>query len=138
DRVWLSDADAEHAEVVVAPREEEVEDALAALDELGKQGTWRLFGRELKVTNLDKELFPGRDGEPPVTKRELLRYTAAVSPTAVPYLAGRALNLRRHPNGAQTKGFWHKQRPDHAPAFVGSWDNAEADEGETSTYAVVD
>nr|WP_148574849.1 DNA polymerase ligase N-terminal domain-containing protein [Nocardioides caldifontis] len=138
DHVWLSGAEAASAEVVVAPREQEVEEALAALDELGRQGTWHLFGRELKVTNLDKELFPGRDGEPPVTKRELLRYTAAVSPTAVPYLAGRALNLRRHPNGAQTKGFWHKQRPVHAPPFVGSWGNPEADEGETSTYAVVD
>ena len=32
--------------------------------------------RQLKLTNLDKEMFPGRDGEPPVTKRELIRYTA--------------------------------------------------------------
>jgi bifunctional non-homologous end joining protein LigD len=97
-----------------------------------------VFGRELKVTNLDKVLFPGRDGEPPVTKRELLAYTARIAPTVVPYLTGRALNMRRHPDGAMTKGFWHKQRPDHAPSWVTAWDNPDADPGETTTYAVVD
>jgi bifunctional non-homologous end joining protein LigD len=73
-----------------------------------------------------------------VTKRELLRYAAVVGPAVVPYLAGRATNLRRHPNGAQTRGFWHKQRPEHAPAWVGAWDNPDADEGETTTYPVLD
>ena len=57
-----------------------------ALDELGPAGTWEVFGRELRLTNLDKELFPGRHGEPPVTKRELIRYAAQIAPVraAVP------------------------------------------------------
>jgi len=101
-------------------------------------GTWEVFGRQLRVTNLDKVLFPAREGEEPVTKRELLAYTARIAPTAVPYLAGRALNLRRHPDGAQSKGFWHKERPDHAPEWVTAWDNPDADPGETRTYSVVD
>ncbi len=138
DRVWRSGVPADQAEVRLEPSSAEVDEALASLDDLGGQGTWHVFGRKLQVTNLDKELFPGRDGEPPVTKRELLGYAAAIAPTAVPYLSGRALNMRRHPNGAETKGFWHKQRPDHAPPWVGAWDNPEADRGETSTYPVVD
>jgi bifunctional non-homologous end joining protein LigD len=138
DRLWRSDLPADQAEVVVKPSPSAVQDALAALEELGRQGTWELFGRTLKVTNLDKVLFPGRDGEPPVTKRQLLGYAAAIAPTVLPYLTGRALNLRRHPNGADTKGFWHKQRPEHAPPWIGSWDNPEADPGETTTYAVLD
>jgi bifunctional non-homologous end joining protein LigD len=138
DRLWRSDLPADQAEVVVKPSPTAVRDALAALEDLGRQGTWQLFGRTLKVTNLDKVLFPGRDGEPPVTKRELLGYSAAVAPTVLPYLTGRALNMRRHPNGADTKGFWHKQRPDHAPPWIGSWDNPEADPGETTTYPVLD
>ncbi|MBV9795142.1 MAG: ATP-dependent DNA ligase, partial [Actinobacteria bacterium] len=32
------------------------EDELAALDDLGDSGTWDVFGRRLKLTNLDKEL----------------------------------------------------------------------------------
>ena len=138
DRVWRSDLPADLAEVRLSPSQDEIDAALGALDELGTRGTWELFGRSLEVTNLDKELFPGRDGEPPVTKRELLRYTAAVAPTAVRYLSGRALNMRRHPDGAGTMGFWHKQRPGSAPGWVGSWGNPDADPGETTTYAVID
>ena len=80
-----------------------------------------MFGRGLKVTNLDKVLFPRTD--PPVTKRELLAYAARIAPVALPYLEGRPLNLHRYPDGAGTAGFWHKQRPAHAPDWVGRWDN---------------
>jgi bifunctional non-homologous end joining protein LigD len=90
------------------------------------------------VTNLDKVLFPGRGGEPPVTKRELLRYSARIAPTLLPYLAGRALNMHRYPNGAASKGFWHKQLPSHAPSWLTRWDNPEADPGETTSYLVAD
>src|SRR5204862_199307 len=80
----------------------------------------------LRVTNLDKVLFPARPGEEPVTKRDLLRYTAQIAPTLLPYLTRRAVNLHRYPNGAQTKGFWHKELPDHAPDWLPRWDNPEA------------
>ena len=88
DRVWRSDLPpaqasvALHPPAVAGPTDEE----LAALDDLGAGGRWEVFGRELRLTNLDKELFPGRDGEPPVTKRELISYTARIAPVvaAVP------------------------------------------------------
>lgn len=111
---------------------------LEQLDDLGPNGTWSIFGRELRVTNLDKVLFPAREGEEAVTKRDLLRYTAQVALVALPYLAGRALNMHRFPNGAESSGFWHKQLPTHAPDWVPRWDNPGADAGETGTYLVVD
>ena len=37
-------------------------DELAALDALGAGGTWHVFGRDLRLTNLDKVLFPGPRG----------------------------------------------------------------------------
>jgi bifunctional non-homologous end joining protein LigD len=92
----------------------------------------------LKLTNLDKELFPASDGEPPVTKRELIRYAAQIAPVALPYLAGRPLNMHRFPGGAAAPGFWHKQLPDHAPEWIPRWDNPEAERGRTTTYLVVD
>ena len=113
-------------------------DELAALDALGAAGTWHLFGRELRVTNLDKVLFPPRPGEGAVTKRDLLRYTAQMAPVATPYLAGRALNMHRFPGGAGTAGFWHKQLPSHAPDWLPRWHNADAGAGDTTTYLVVD
>lgn len=125
------------------------DDELAALDALGgKGGKWELQGRELKLTNLDKVLFPashgGRPGRPaqavgrPVTKREVIRYYACVAPRMLPYLYDRPLNLYRSPDGVDKPGFWHKEVPGHAPDWLQQWRNPEADPGETTFYAVVD
>jgi len=141
DRRWHSARPAdEAAEDVTGPAPlAEDDDVLAALDELPPAGgTWSVHGRDLAVTNLDKVLFPGRDGEDPVTKREFLRYTARIAPVLVPYLEGRALNLHRYPNGADTKGFWHKELPSHAPSWLARWENPLAEDDETQTYLVAD
>jgi bifunctional non-homologous end joining protein LigD len=140
ERLWRADLPAAEASVQLRPATPAGpgDGELAALDALGAKGTWDVFGRELKLTNLDKVLFPGRDGGDPVTKRELVRYAACIAPTLAPYLRGRALNMHRYPQGAGTKGFWHKQLPDWAPDWVPRWDNPEADPGETTTYLVVD
>ena len=110
----------------------------AELDAMGKEGVWRVWDRELRVTNLDKTLFPGRAGEEPLSKRDFLRYAAQVAPVVLPYLAGRALNMHRFPNGAGSKGFWHKELPTHAPDWVPRWDNPAAAKDESRTYLVVD
>src|SRR3546814_8156916 len=72
--MWHSDRgrDAELPEPEPLPTwDAATDDELAALDALGKAGEWELGGRTLKLTNLDKVLFPaGPDGEP-VTKRDL-------------------------------------------------------------------
>ncbi len=140
ERMWRSDLPASLASVLLKPVRPKAlgNDELAALDALGSAGTWSVFGRELRITNLDKELFPARRGEQPATKRDLLRYTAQLAPTVLPYLQRRALNMHRFPGGAGTKGFWHKELPDHAPDWVPRWDNPDADPGETRTYLVVD
>jgi bifunctional non-homologous end joining protein LigD len=137
DRMWRSDLPAARASVAMKAAAASDEE-LAALDELPGQGTWDIFGRRLRVTNLDKVLFPARRREKPVTKREFLRYAAQIAPIVLPYLRKRPMNLHRYPNGADTKGFWHKQLPDHAPDWLPRWENPDADPGETRTYLVVD
>jgi bifunctional non-homologous end joining protein LigD len=140
DRLWRSDLPAAEASIALRPPTVPgpTDDELSALDSLGAAGTWEVFGRRLRLSNLDKEIFPGRPGEPPVTKRDFARYAARIAPVLLPYLAGRALNLHRFPGGATTKGFWHKQLPDHAPDWVPRWDNPDAKDGDTTTYLVVD
>jgi bifunctional non-homologous end joining protein LigD len=140
DKLWRSDLPASRAAIVLkrAAVADPTADELAALDALGASGTWAIFGRELRVTNLDKELFPARGRERPITKRELLHYAAQIAPTLVPYLTRRPLNMHRYPGGAQTKGFWHKEIPSHAPDWLPRWDNPGADTDETRTYLVVD
>ncbi len=144
DRMWRSDLPAALAAVLLKPASEAIAseavdpESLQELDGLGNQGMWHVFGRDMRVTNLHKVLFPARPGEEPVTKRDLLRYAAQIAPTAVPYLTNRALNMHRYPNGAQAKGFWHKELPVHGPQWLPRWTNPEADQGETQTYLVVD
>jgi bifunctional non-homologous end joining protein LigD len=111
---------------------------LAALDALGPKGPWELLGRRLQLTNLDKVLLPARGDEAPVTKRELVRYYAQVSPFILAYLADRPVNLHRFPNGVDRPGFWHKQVPSYAPEWLSRWRDPRARQGETDCYAVVD
>ena len=140
DRIWRSDLPAAEASVELRPRPlaGPTEQELAALDDFGTAGTWEVFGRQLRLTNLDKELFPPRPDEPAVTKRDFIRYAAQIAPVILPYLAGRPLNMHRFPGGAAEPGFWNKQLPQHAPDWLPRWDNPEAERGKTSTYLVVD
>ena len=140
DRLWRSDLPAARASLALKPSSVGAPTVteLGELDALTSSGVWRIFGRELRVTNLDKVLFPSRPGEAPVSKRELLRYSAQIAPTVLPYLTRRAINLHRYPSGADSKGFWQKELPKHAPEWLPRWDNPEADAGETRTYLVVD
>lgn len=125
---WVSDA------FWIGPTDDE----LAALDDLPNSGgRWELGEHTLKVTNLDKVLIPVQAGRP-ITKRDVIRHYTRLAPALLPYVHDRPINLRRFPNGIDARGFWHKARPDHAPDFVGSWHNADADPGETETYSVLD
>ena len=97
---------------------------LEALEALGKEGVWRVGGHDLKLTNLDKPLF---DGDPPITKRELIGYFARIAPTMLPHLDGRPLNLQRFPNGAGAPGFWQKDIPTTAPTWLHRWHETGVD-----------
>jgi bifunctional non-homologous end joining protein LigD len=106
-------------------------DELDALDHLGKEGLWQVGGEELKLTNLDKVLFPPKsEGEPPVTKRDLVRYFARIAPTVLLHLEERPLNLHRYPNGAEAPGFWQKDIPSTAPKWLRIWHETGVEERE--------
>ncbi len=111
-------------------------DELAELDSMQGDGVWRVAGHEVRLTNLDKPIFPGVGGAAPLTKRDLIRHYAAVGAVMVPHLAGRGLTLQRFPNGIDRPGFWQKDLPGHAPTWVSRWSYA-GHEG-PKTYVVVD
>lgn len=114
------------------------DDELTSLDALPPSGgRWVLGDHELKLTNLNKVLMPATRLHPAVTKRDLIRHYAVIAPALLPYVHDRPINLHRYPDEIGSTGFWHKARPDHAPAFVGSWRNEDADAGETEVYSVL-
>jgi bifunctional non-homologous end joining protein LigD len=116
------------------------------------EGLWTVGGFELKLTNLDKTLFPARLGEPnrdgtrpakgalpnPITKRELVRYFARIAPAMLPHLAERALNLHRYPNGPSAPGFWQKDIPETAPTWLRRWKEVGVEEREANEHLVAD
>jgi bifunctional non-homologous end joining protein LigD len=71
-------------------------------------------GRRVKLSNLDKVLYP----VPGFTKGEVIDYYTRVAPALLPHLRGRALTLKRYPNGVEGKHFYEKQKPSHAPDWV--------------------
>ena len=73
-------------------------------------------GRRLTLSNLDKVLYP----EPGFTKGQVVDYYARVAPAVLPHLRGRALTLKRYPNGVDGEHFYEKQKPSHAPEWVRS------------------
>ena len=111
---------------------------------MSPEGTWRVGGErgeELKLTNLDKVLFPPHPTEPnasPVTKRELVRYFARIAPTILPHLTERPLNLQRFPNGAGSMGFWQKDIPSSAPGWLRRWREVGVEAREANEHLIAD
>ncbi len=69
--------------------------------------------RTLKLTNLDKALYPTG-----FTKSEIIEYYARVAPVMIPHLAGRCITLKRFPDGSGKEGFFEKRCPPHRPDWV--------------------
>jgi bifunctional non-homologous end joining protein LigD len=113
---------------------------LEALAAIPKEGLWTVGGRELKLTNLDKVLFPPIAGskEPPITKRELIAYFGRIAPASLPHLAGRPLNLHRFPNGVGGPSFWQKDIPETAPTWLKRWKEVGVNAREANSHLVAD
>jgi bifunctional non-homologous end joining protein LigD len=56
--------------------------------------------------------------QPALTKRDLLRYLAQVSPFMLPHLADRPLTMIRMPNGIRGQRFYQKHWAQERPPFV--------------------
>jgi bifunctional non-homologous end joining protein LigD len=111
---------------------------LETLASMPAEGLWSVGGHELKLTNLDKTLFPPLEGanDPPITKRELVRYFGRIAPAMLPHLAERPLNLQRFPNGAGSPGFWQKDIPSSAPDWLRRWKEVGVDDRGANTHLV--
>jgi bifunctional non-homologous end joining protein LigD len=116
------------------PPEAVTEAELHELNAMTSDGLWSVGGETLKLSNLDKVLFPGAG----YTKRDLIRYYVTIAPVLLPYLRERPLNVDRWPDGVNGPHFWQKQIPSHAPSWVARWDYPEAGRNESHTYVVAE
>jgi len=71
-------------------------------------------GRRLKLSNLDKVIYP----EVGFTKGQVIDYYTRIAPALLPHLKGRALTLKRYPNGVDASFFYEKRCPSHRPPWM--------------------
>ncbi len=71
-------------------------------------------GRNLKLSNLEKVLYPAAG----FTKKDVIDYYARIAPAIIPHLAGRALTRKRYPDGVDGEPFFEKNAPMHKPDWV--------------------
>ena len=71
-------------------------------------------GQRLKLTNLDKVLYPATG----FTKGQIIDYYARIAPVLVPHLKDRPLTLKRYPGGVDQEFFFEKNATKHRPDWV--------------------
>ena len=79
--------------------------------------TVEIDGHRLKVSNLDKVLYPQAD----FTKAEVIDHYVRLAPVLLPHVADRGVTLRRYPNGVDGESFFEKRCPSHRPDWVGTF-----------------
>jgi bifunctional non-homologous end joining protein LigD len=90
-------------------------------------------GRRLKVSNLDKVLYPATG----FTKAEVIDFYVRVAPVMLPHIADRGVTLRRYPNGVDAPSFFEKRCPSHRPEWVGTFPGP-GDRNGTIGYCAID
>jgi bifunctional non-homologous end joining protein LigD len=71
-------------------------------------------GRRLRVTNLDKVLYPASG----FTKGQVVDYYARIATAMLPHLLDRPVTMLRLPDGVTGERFFEKRCPGHRPEWV--------------------
>jgi len=87
-------------------------------------------GRKVKITNLDKILYPSLG----VSKAELIQTYIQLAPYALPHLKDRPLTMIRFPDGVHGNKFYSKNKPTWTPKWIP--DVEVAHENDTIKYVL--
>jgi bifunctional non-homologous end joining protein LigD len=96
--------------------------------------TIELDGKRLRLSNLNKVYFP----ESGYTKRNLLAYYYQVADYILPFLRGRALVLRRYPDGIKGQAFFQKDVREGLPEWFKTVPIDSEGRGKEIHYATAD
>ena len=81
---------------------------------MGKDSTVEIQGKHLKLSNLDKVLYPKAG----FTKAQVIDYYIRIAPVLLPHLKNRPLTMKRYPDGVDGMYFYEKACPKHRPEWV--------------------
>lgn len=94
----------------------------------------RIEGKTLKLSNLDKVLYPKAN----FTKAHVIDYYTKIAPVLLPHLADRALTMKRYPDGVEGPFFYEKSCPAYRPDWVTTAGIYSETRGEDINFCVVD
>ncbi|MGA9423165.1 MAG: non-homologous end-joining DNA ligase, partial [Rhodanobacteraceae bacterium] len=100
----------------------EIDRILAQLDNPKNAFALAVGGERIRLTHLERVYWPANDAlkQDAITKRDLLRYLAQVSPLMLPHLADRPLTMIRMPDGIDGQRFFQKHWTQARPDFTES------------------
>ncbi len=81
---------------------------------MAKETVVDIEGKHLKLSNLDKVLYP----EAGFTKGQVIDYYVRIAPVLLAHLHDRPLTMKRYPNGVGGMHFYEKNCPEHRPDWV--------------------
>jgi bifunctional non-homologous end joining protein LigD len=79
-----------------------------------KESLIEVEGRQIKLSNLEKVLYP----QAGFTKGQVIDYYVRIAPLLLPHLAARPLTLKRYPNGVEGMHFYEKNCPKYRPPWM--------------------
>jgi bifunctional non-homologous end joining protein LigD len=114
----------------------EVADIVSQLESKKVSLTIAVGGHEVRLTHLDRVYWPADATfkQPPLTKRDLLRYFAEVSPYMLRHLADRPITMIRMPDGIHGQRFYQKHWAQARPSFVQTITVFSAHQDESHEY----
>lgn len=81
-------------------------------------------GRKLKLSNLDKIIYPNVG----IPKAEIIQYYLSIAPYILKHIKGRPLTLIRFPDGISKQQFYAKSKPDWTPDWISSYAISHSEE----------
>ena len=98
----------------------EIGEILQQLESKKNAFTLAVGPHQIRLTHLDRVYWPADAAlkQPALTKRDLVRYFAQVSPHILPHLADRPLTMIRMPEGINGQRFFQKHWEQERPPFV--------------------
>jgi bifunctional non-homologous end joining protein LigD len=113
----------------ILSKKSDIEEEL--FDGRAENATFELEGKRVRLSNLNKVYFP----ESGITKRELLAYYYRVADLILPFLRGRALVLRRYPDGIRGQAFFQKDLREGLPEWFKTAPIESEERGKQIHYA---
>ena len=98
-----------------------------------KQATLKVAGRDVRLSNLDKFMYPKVD----FTKGQVIDYYTRVARYILPHLKNRPITMKRFPNGIDGEYFYEKDAPSFTPDWIQTYRIPRTSEKSTINYILI-